>query len=103
MSQRIWWVFITQDKNLDFGMAEMNSLKNKTLKAQVGQLPAISYISRGYVVPYIHEISRKPLESWLKKMALRNNIFEVHDVDDLRKKLCKTRLRSSIWRQVCHL
>lgn len=91
---------ITQDKNLDFGIAEMNSLKNKTLKAQVGELPAISYFSRGHFVPYIHEISRKTLNTWLKKMALRSNILELHDVDDLRKQLCSIRLISSAWRQM---
>lgn len=87
----------SSDKMLDFGVADITTLKNKTLAEKVGQLPAVVYFFREQIVPYIHELSRESIAHWIKHQAMRHRIYEWHDIDDLRKWIGKLNSFSHSW------
>lgn len=74
---------------LDFAVGDLSVLKNKTLEESVGKLPTLVYFYRGHLVPYLHELSRESIGHWIWHQSLRHRVNNYHDVDEVRKQICR--------------
>ena len=75
---------LTEDQLLDFGLIDVSEFKNLTVISKLEHSPTLALIYRSHIVPYTHELNYKVMERWMHLQSLREQVREVHIVDDLR-------------------
>jgi hypothetical protein len=76
---------VTPEHILDFATADVNDLRDQSLLQKVGKAPQVFKVYRGHFVPYLHALSREALEQWMRAMAHRVGVYEVHDLTEMLK------------------